>query len=46
MEELSNLGVDLILIRLEGIQFLLKVIGMAVWGILGCIVGLSIKKGK
>lgn len=51
MEELSSLGVNLILIRLEGIQFLLKAIGMAVWGILGCVIGLSImyyekNKGK
>jgi len=51
MQELSSLGVNLLLIRLEGIQFLLKAIGMAVWGILGCVIGLSImyygkNKGK
>ena len=42
MQELSSLGIDLILIRLEGIRDLLIVISAAVCGILAGMIGFSI----
>jgi len=51
MEELSSLGVDLLLIKLDGIRFLLQTIIVLLSGIFAFIFGFSIaylfrKKGK
>jgi len=42
MEELSSLGVDLLLIKLDGIRFILGMIFTVLSGIFGFIIAFSI----
>lgn len=43
MEELSSLGINLLLIKLDGIRFLLQIIIALLSGILAFILGFSIE---
>jgi len=42
MEELSSLGVNLLLIKLDGIRFLLSIVVIIACGILAYIIGVSV----